>query len=100
MTIYIHKSQSNSQLNLIHSQAFTTQAERFAIQLAGAFADGLALELVEDADRDVDQILVNGLGAVDGISEGNGDDLVAAQGGHLTELAAVSHVNRADAVSR
>src|SRR5579872_3714937 len=67
-------------------------------KLARAFADGFAFELVEDAGSDINQILIHGLGAINGVRKRNGDDLVAAQGGHLAELAAMSHVNRPDAI--
>src|SRR5581483_11212785 len=48
----------------------------------------------------LDQVAADQLGAVDGLLQRHGDDLVAAQRHHAAELAFVHHVNGADAVAR
>src|SRR6516162_7441203 len=60
----------------------------------------LVLQRLTEAEGDVNQGAVNEPVLVDGFGERNGDDVVAAQGDHASEFAAVDHVDGADAVTR
>src|SRR5271165_1627400 len=56
-------------------------------------------QLVEDARRYVNRFLIDGAVLGDGVRKGHGNDLVAAQGGHAAELAAMDHVDRPQTIA-
>ena len=60
----------------------------------------LEVELVENAGRGIQNLLIHLAVRSDGFGQRNGNNLVASQRRHLTEFAAMHHVDRAQSVAR
>ena len=99
---FVRRKDERSQVHLdyLGRRGFLRLGEESNREFGGAsgkFRD-LEIELVENPSGGVENFLIHLPVGGDGFEQRNGDDLVPAEGSHLTKLAAMDHIDGAESV--